>query len=229
MLRPRQRRLLQRLRQHHLPLFTVSAITVFLLYVTRPYPDVVTRLSFATAYPALVLLAFTLLIGPFNLLQQRRMPVSSDWRRDIGIWAGILGFVHTVIGQNVHLRGRPWLYYIYEDWRKHITPLRHDLFGFANYTGLISAIILLLLLATSNDYALRALGTPRWKRLQRWNYFAFALAGAHAVAYQVNEKQTISFIVVVVLSIAVTIVLQVVGYQIRRTARRKRVNQEISH
>jgi sulfoxide reductase heme-binding subunit YedZ len=72
-------------------------------------------ISFATAYPALVLLAFTRLIGPFNLLQQKRMPVSSDWRQDIGIWAGILGLVHTLIGRNVHLRERPRLYYIYED------------------------------------------------------------------------------------------------------------------
>ena len=72
------------------------------------------------------------------------------------------------------MRGRPWLYYIYGPREVHAFPLRHDLFGFSNYTGLCSALLLLLLLATSNDNSLRVLGTPRWKQLQRWNYFAFA-------------------------------------------------------
>lgn len=212
-----QRRLFRRLRVHHVPLFLVSAASIFLLYITRPYRDVVTKVSFATAYPALMLLVATLLIGPWNLLRGRRVPISDDWRRDVGIWAGILGLVHTVIGQNVHLRGRPWLYYVYEQGKRHAIPLRHDLFGFANYTGLISALILLLLLATSNNYSLRALGTPRWKQLQRWNYIAFALAAAHAVAYQINEKQNVPFVVVVAVSIAITVVFQVIGFQRRRT------------
>jgi sulfoxide reductase heme-binding subunit YedZ len=134
----------------------------------------------------------------------------------VGIWAGILGLVHTVTGQNVHLRGRPWLYYVYEQGKGHLVPLRHDLFGFANDTGLISALVLLLLLATSNHYSLRALGTPRWKQLQRWNYLAFALAGAHAISYQINEKQQAPFIATVVISIAVTVVLQAIGFQQRR-------------
>lgn len=207
---------------HHLPLLTLSAVSVFVLYVTRPYRDVVTKISFATAYSALVLLAATLLIGPWNLLRGKRTPISSDWRRDVGIWAGILGLVHTVIGQNVHLRGRPWLYYIYEPGKHHLFPIRHDLFGFANYTGLISALILLALLATSNNYSLRALGTPRWKQLQRWNYVAFALMAAHAIAYQINEKQKAPFVATVVISIVVTLLLQGIGFQRRRMHAAKR-------
>ena len=61
--------------------------------------------------------------------------------------------------------------------RKHLVLLRHDLFGFADYTGLSSALVLVPLLATSSDYVLRAMGTPCWKQLQRWNYSAFVLAG----------------------------------------------------
>ncbi|HET9790743.1 MAG TPA: ferric reductase-like transmembrane domain-containing protein [Bryobacteraceae bacterium] len=202
---------------HHLPLFIVSGASVLLLYITRPYRDVVTKISFATAYPALVLLAATLLIGPWNLLRGKRTPISSDWRRDVGIWAGIWGLVHTVIGQNVHLRGRPWLYYVYEPGKGHSFPFRHDLFGFANYTGLASALILLLLLATSNNYSLRALGTPRWKQLQRWNYVAFVLMAAHAIGYQINEKQKAPFVATLAISIVITLVLQAIGFQRRRT------------
>jgi sulfoxide reductase heme-binding subunit YedZ len=134
---------------------------------------------------------------------------------------GILGLVHTLVGQSVHLRGRPWLYYVYVHRSAHLIPLRHDLFGFANYTGLISSLILLLLLATSNDVSLRALGTPQWKQLQRWNYLAAAPAGAHAIAYQVIEKQQIPFVVVVASTIIGTLVLQTAGLERRRLSRMK--------
>jgi methionine sulfoxide reductase heme-binding subunit len=215
----KRQRLFSRLRIHHLPLFAASLVSVGLLYASRPYKDVLTKASFATAYPALVLLAATLLIGPLSLLRGKRTPVSSDLRGDIGIWAGILGIVHTVVGQNVHLRGRPWLYYVYEHPKAHLIPLRHDLFGFSNFTGLISVLLLLLLLATSNDYSLRALSTPRWKQLQRWNYLAFVLAAFHAFGYQSIEKQETPFVAAVVTSVAITAVLQGLGFQRRWRSR----------
>ena len=139
-------------------------------------------------------------------------------RRDIGIWAGILGILHTAVGQNVHLRGRPWLYYIYERKSHHTIPIRHDLFGFANYTGAASVLVLIALFATSNDYSLRALGTPRWKRIQRWNYAIFGLAAVHAAAYQTSEKQSFPFVVTLLVCIGLTIGLQAAGFVKRRAA-----------
>lgn len=209
-------RLRRRQFRHHLPLFLLSAVSVAALYFTRPYTDVLSRASFATAYPALGLLAATLLIGPWNLLRKLHNPLSSDLRRDIGIWAGILGVLHTVIGQNVHLRGRPWLYYVYAAKEHHTFPIRHDLFGLANYTGVISALMLILLLATSNDYCLRALGTEGWKQLQRWNYAVFALAAIHSIAYLAIEKQKSSFVVTVLICLACAVVLQAAGIVRRR-------------
>ena len=203
---------------HHLPLMIASIAVVAALYFTRSYRDVLSRASFATAYPALALLAFTLVIGPWNTLLKRRNPISGDFRRDVGIWAGILGVVHTVIGQNVHLRGRPWLYYLYDPKSHHGFPIRHDLFGFANYTGAVSALLLIALLATSNDYSLRALGTPQWKQLQRWNYAVFVLAALHAFAYQTSEHQKFPFVVTAAVCVAITVALQTAGYIVRRRA-----------
>lgn len=209
-----QKRLRRRLLKHHLPILLVSAALCALLYVTRPYKDVLSKLSFATAYVSLGLLAVTLLIGPWNVLRRARNPVSGDLRRDIGIWAGVIGFAHALVGQNVHLRGRPWLYYVYEHStkHKHTIPLRHDLFGAANYTGLFATLLLLMLLATSNDLSLRALGTPKWKKLQRWNYAVFVLTAIHAFAYQGIETQQWFFVSLVVLSVVVTGVLQTMGF-----------------
>jgi sulfoxide reductase heme-binding subunit YedZ len=217
------KRLIHRLWTHHLFLLLATAVAVFLLYITRPYRDVVTRLSFSTAYPALILLVITLCIGPWKLLRGQRTPVSIDLRRDVGIWAGILGIFHTVIGLCVHLRGRPWLYFVYQPSEGHTFPLRHDIFGFANYTGSIATIILLLLFVTSNDYALRRLGTPRWKQLQRWNYVLFLFALLHTIAYQIMEKQRVPFVATVVSCGAITLTLQLLGFQRRRAQTAHRV------
>jgi methionine sulfoxide reductase heme-binding subunit len=218
----RRKRLTRRLVRHHLPLLLVSSASAAALYFTRPYPDVLTRLSFCTAYPALILLAVTLLIGPWNVLRRRGNPVSSDLRRDMGIWAGVLGISHTIVGQCVHLRGRPWLYYVYGP-QEHHQGLRHDLFGFANYTGAISVLVLAALLATSNDYSLRRLGTPGWKSLQRWNYAVFALAAAHAVGYLVIENQNLPFDTTIAVCIAITLAMQMWGFAMH--ARVRQVSQ----
>ncbi|MDE3188042.1 MAG: ferric reductase-like transmembrane domain-containing protein [Acidobacteriota bacterium] len=212
-LQTKQKRLRLRLMKHHLPLGVLTVLCAAALYLTRPYRDVISKASFATAYPALALLAATLLIGPLNLLRRRPNPVSSDLRRDVGIWAGILCVLHAVIGQCVHLRGRPWLYYVYGPAEHHHSfPVRHDLFGLANYTGAVGTLLLIALLATSNDYSLRALGTPRWKQLQRWNYAVFALTAVHAAGYLAIEKQKASFVAIVALCLAIALLFQAAGW-----------------
>jgi len=214
----RRKRLQSRLLRHHVPLLIVSCASIAVLYVTRDYKDVISRASFATAYPAIALLSGTLLVGPWNWLRKRPNPVSNDLRRDVGIWAGILAVAHTAIGQCVHLRGRPWLYYIYGPTEHHHPfPLRHDAFGLANHTGAASALLVIALLATSNDYFLRKLGTREWKKLQRWNYAVFGLAGAHALLYQKGiEKQDWRWVAIVVVCIGLTMALQAVVFARRR-------------
>ena len=203
--------------RHHAPLALLSAASVAGLYFTRSYSDWVMRLSFSTAYPAMLLLAITLLSGPWNVMRRHANPVSSDLRRDLGIWAAVLAIVHTAIGQCVHLRGRPWLYYVYGPTEHHHSfPLRHDLFGFANYTGAACVLPIALLLATSNDWALRRLGAADWKKLQRWNYAVFALAAAHAIGYLEIEKQRLPFVAVIVAAIMLAAAMQAVGFALRR-------------
>jgi sulfoxide reductase heme-binding subunit YedZ len=116
---------------------------------------------------------------------------------------------------------RPWLYYVYENWsQKHAQPFRDDIFGLANYTGLISALVLLTLLSTSNDASLRKLGTPGWKSLQRWNYLCFGLLAVHTFAYQVGiEKPNIPFVALAVVATSITLLLQGIGYTRRRHER----------
>lgn len=148
-----------------------------------------------------------ILLGPWNVLRRRANPVSFDLRRDLGIWAAIMALLHTAIGLNVHLRGRPWLYFVDEHRR-----VRHDLFGFGNDTGLIAAILFLLLLSLSNDISLRRLGTQRWKSLQRWTYFAVLLTVLHAAAYQHIEKRRLDYEIVLWFTAAIIAAFQAMGW-----------------
>jgi sulfoxide reductase heme-binding subunit YedZ len=206
-------RLLRRLWRHHIPFALAAGASGLVLYVTRPYPDVITRLSFATAWPALVLLTATLAIGPWRTLRGRPPALSQDLRRDTGIWAGTTGLLHAGIGQCVHLRGRPWLYYVYDKGR-HLLPLRHDVFGLANFTGLFAALVLLMLLATSSDAALRKLGMARWKSWQRWNYACFGLSAVHTFGYLLGiEALKPAFIFASILCVLVAATLQFAGWR----------------
>lgn len=191
-------------------LFTLAATALFWA-LFRDRRDLISHLSIATAYPALCLTAAALLIGPWNVLTRQPNPVSFDLRRDLGIWAGVMAIAHTVIGLNVHLRGRPWLYFVdqHGHWRR-------DLFGFSNYTGTIAAMLFLLLLAISNDLSLRKLGTARWKSIQRWTYVAAALTVAHAIGYQQVEKRGVLYQMMVWITALVICGLQFAGWKTRR-------------
>jgi methionine sulfoxide reductase heme-binding subunit len=205
-------------------LANIACVSVFweLFSVRR---DVISRLSIGTAYPALFLTAAAVSIGPWNVLRSRTNPVSSDLRRDLGIWAGIMALLHTVIGLNVHLRGRPWLYFIDQHHR-----VRHDLFGIGNDTGLLAALLFLLLLAISNDFSLRRLGTKTWKSLQRWTYMAVALTLIHAIAYQFVEKRQAVYDALLCATIATTAVLQVAGWwKTKRKRNRSAVVSSVQH
>lgn len=154
------------------------------------------RATIATGYIALGLAAFTLLIGPANLLLRRRNPVSSYLRRDAGAWAAILSVVHTIVGLQLHgppgtsLGNRIISYFLRPD----ALPLTNS-FGLANWTGLAAAVIAVGLLAISSDFAVRKLKAGPWKGLQRVNYVSFALVIAHAVFYgallRVNSPSTL--------------------------------------
>jgi methionine sulfoxide reductase heme-binding subunit len=196
---------------HHVTLSLVSIVLLGSLYYTSKSPDPTFKWSMSTAYVSLLLLGITLITGPVNLLLKRRNPVSTDLRRDIGIWSGIIGLAHVAIGWQVHM-GNMLLYFFKEEKTTNELMLRSDLFGFANYTGLAGALILVLLLALSNDLSLRKLKAPQWKYWQRWNYVFYLLVIIHAIAYQVIEKREVPYPLLLTILILPVLVFQVIGY-----------------
>jgi methionine sulfoxide reductase heme-binding subunit len=151
------------------------------------------RLSTAFAFSGLALVCASLAIGPSNVLRNRPNPLSTDLRRDVGIWAGLLSLAHVVLGFQVHMGGRFWEYFFYGN-QPRLVRLRFDPFGLANYAGLGITLVILLLLALSNDISLRRLGSRRWKAWHRLLYVGFALTLAHGALYQLLEKRHLPFV-----------------------------------
>lgn len=175
----------------------------------------VERLSMATAYASLILLALALSIGPWNVLRAAPNPLSTYLRRDIGIIAAILTVAHTIFGLQVHMGG-DFLRYFLDRTPGGGIGVRLDAFGFANHFGLIAVLIMLLLLGISNDASIRRLGPQWWKRVQRWNYVGAMLVILHGFVYQALEHRKLAFILCVLIVASVAFVLQVLGFWLRR-------------
>jgi len=95
---------------------------------------------------------------------------------------------------------------------------RIDPFGAANYTGLGAALILVVLLATSNDASLRRLGAGPWRSLHALVAWCLVLTLLHAVTYQFIETrrwETVTLLLVV--SVAASW-LRIVRIRLRRNA-----------
>ncbi len=214
-------RLPRRLVLHHVPLAVVSLVVIGAIFLALPSPDVKFKLSMATAYCGLGLLAIVLLIGPIRVLRHVPNPVSTDLRRDIAIWAGIVSILHVLVGLTVHM-GSPLLYFAYSAeeaaGRLHF---RRDAFGLANYVGLAATLIVGLLLALSNDLSLRLLGTRRWKALQRLTYVMAVLVVGHGLLYQQVEKREPLLIGTLALIATVVLAGQLAGV----VERRRRLNR----
>ncbi|HLF35074.1 MAG TPA: ferric reductase-like transmembrane domain-containing protein [Cyclobacteriaceae bacterium] len=169
-----------------MPLIILSAIAGYIFYLTWQEKDTITIITDATGYISLILLVITLILGPLNILFKRKNPVSTYFRRDLGIYGGSLAVVHSAAGLFVHLRGKPWLYFFIES--DNTLSIRFDRFGIANHTGLFGALIIILLLVISNDFSLKKLKTSRWKNLQRLSYFMFIFIMIHSILYRVSAN-----------------------------------------
>jgi sulfoxide reductase heme-binding subunit YedZ len=203
----------------HAALAAVSVGLSLALTLLVPLGTPARRLALATGYVGLALMGLTLLIGPWYVWRGRRSPVSLDLRRDIGIWAALVSLVHTAVGLTVHMQGRFWLYFVWPPEAGRAIPVRTDAFGFANYTGLAATMVATLLLAISNDLALRRLGPERWKALQRWNYVGFTLVALHGVGYELMGRRPAVLGVALGFAAIVVGLSQLSAYRKRRAGR----------
>ena len=212
---PLSQRFRHRLIRHHLPLTVACAIAVPLIAIGVLDGKPAFRWSMATAYVALILLAITLSIGPWYALKLRRAPLSSDLRRDFGIWTGLISLAHVAIGLQAHMGSM--LLYFFVGTADGRWTLRVDAFGLTNWVGLGATCVFVLLLALSNDWSLRRLGRKRWKSLQRYVYPSALFVVLHGVVYQVLEQRSSRWVLVFASTVVFVAVVQSLGYRQART------------
>ncbi len=199
----------------HAILLIGTVVLLVLLIKSIPGDDVTYLWSMGTGYVSIILLAITLLIGPLNIYTERVNPVSTDLRRDVGIWCGLTGLAHIVIGIQVHM-GNIWLYFFKAVKGDDSYKFRDDLFGWSNYAGLLAGLIVLVLLLLSNDLSLKWLRPRRWKNIQRWNYLLFGLVLMHGIMYQIIEKRTMVIILLFSMIMLMAVIGQSIGFSIAR-------------
>lgn len=194
----------------HLVLAVFTGAGCYIAFLLKPDARLIQLLALGFGYISLILIFITLLIGPWTILRQRRKPLNTNLRRDVGIWAAISGILHVVFGFQVHMKGKILLYFLKPDGEGY-KPLL-NLFGVSNYIGAIGTLILVLLLSLSNDFSLRWLKGRRWKFLQRFNYLLFVLALTHTLGYQiVAKRESIMMFIVIGLTILV-LAIQNLGF-----------------
>lgn len=180
-----------RLLKHYLPLSLISIIIGTIFYFIWTKKDLITIITDVSGYIAIVLISVSLTIGSINILLNRINPTSSYFRRDIGVFSGILVLIHSLFGLFVHLRGNMWQYFFHKTNNGY--SIRFDDFGLANYTGLLSALLIIALLVTSNDYFVVQLKVTIWKNIQRLSYLMFILAIIHIIFYRLNNPGLIYY------------------------------------
>lgn len=197
----------------HILMALLAAAGCWYAVASQPELPLVHSLTIGTAYVALAQLAATLLIGPWQMLRRRgRNGANINLRRDIGIWAGLVGTAHVVFGFQVHMGGNILHYFFRPDsWLPQI-----NVFGAANVLGLGATIVLLLLLVLSNDLSLRTLKGRRWKAIQRFNYALFGLVLLHTFGYQFEVGRMWLLPAASIALAAVVLVAQAIGYRYYR-------------
>ena len=201
----------RRWRDHGLlGLFTLLGCEIIHLY--SPYADTNYILTLACGYVSLIFIVFSLLIGPYKLLFQRRNPVNLNLRRDVGIWAGINGVIHVACVLLARTRGD----IVYLFLRPKVQGPGYDLLltpqGISNNLGLVATFILILLLVLSNNISLKYFKGKRWKFLQRFNYGLVVLAFIHTILYQRFSNRARTFVVLTLVLAVATLVIQAAGF-----------------
>ena len=214
-------RIRRRLVVHHLLLGILAANLTFSIILFTPSASSHFALSIATAYSGLIFLAATLTIGPINLLRGLRNPVSNDLRRDIGIWAAILGLLHVFVSLPLPAGNILFLFLHNTGEQPGIAP-RTDIIGIANDLGLVATILTLYLLVLSNDWSLTFFGAKRWKNMQRWSYPLPPLVIAHGLGYILQEHRQSTLLNIFILSMAGVAILQLIGFIIKRKNLKRR-------
>lgn len=127
-----------------------------------------------------LLLVLALISGPLARLWPATA-WSLPWRREIGVWCGLLALAHTFVTLDGWIRWDLQRLFGYEFVPQLERYARLEPgFGLANAVGFVALFLTLILAATSSAWAVNLLGPSAWKWLQYGSYSVFYLAALHS-------------------------------------------------
>jgi DMSO/TMAO reductase YedYZ heme-binding membrane subunit len=177
-------------------LSAVALATGFIAYTNQG------ELTRPLGMAALVLLCFSLMIGPLAVIWPKRFGLLVEPRRAIGIATFLFVLVHLTLA--------------------YAFTFRWNVFGALRLPqiqlGAIAASILFVLAFLSNDFALKKLG-KWWKRIQQFNYLAFVFAFGHFwyQSHLIRGFNRVGFLDLAVLGLGLmAVVLQIAGFFTRK-------------
>jgi DMSO/TMAO reductase YedYZ heme-binding membrane subunit len=203
----------------HLLLAAMASAATLAVAAVAPPGEVLDRVSLTWSWLCLLLFAAALLVGPLHALRTGRLVTNHLLRRDLGVWCAAAGLAHLALAFEISMN--PAYMQVYVDgasaWPAPGT--RRLLYMWAVIGSLVIAALFALLLALSNNAALRLLRPLWWKRLQRSSYLAFSLTVAHGVAFQVIEARSTWLVAALGLLTLTVVTAQLAGWSRLRSRR----------
>ena len=181
-----------RLILRHAVMGLIGAALTYLFWLSRPEWVAEMRFWRAVGDASLILLYITLALGPAAGLLPR-VGKLLPYRRELGIWFGISAIVHTLVIFDGWVKWDVSIFMGYQFIPQLDRMVRLESgFGMANVLGLLAVLMALPLMATSADWATRALGGAAWKFLHYGAYSIFYLVALHT-AFFMYIHYTMSF------------------------------------
>ena len=167
-----------------------SLLLLLVAWVAGEVSGALDRLSIVSAYLFLLSLGLVLLIGPWRAVLTGRATFNHTLRRDVAIWAAIAGFVHLIAGAMQSMTPEYLDIFITHAASPPPAAMREAFFLWATIVGFVIGILLIILLAVSNNRSVMWVGPRWWKRLHRLSYVVFVLTIVHGLGFQILESRS---------------------------------------
>ena len=167
----------------HILAILVAILLVYLFGTVHGQWSAMHRWNRATADASLILLTFTMAIGPGARIWSplsRLLPL----RREFGIHSVLLALIHIVIIFDgwVEWDLARLIGFAFQPVLGRQVMVEHG-FGLANLIGILALAYGVVLMSTSNDKCVRLLSGPIWKFLQAGAYVLWALVVVHTAYF----------------------------------------------
>lgn len=211
----------------HLVSLLIAVLGVFAFLVSRIEWSDMHRWNRAVGDMSVVMVAFSMAIGPLSRLLPSTRP-AIPWRREFGIYGVILAIIHTAIILVGWVQWDLMRLFGYEMHPSGVYVMVQHGFALANIIGIVALVYGIVLALSSSNWSQRLLGGAVWKYLQQSAYVLWALIVVHTayflyLHFQDFHRNTpdpnwaqIPFVVLVVLVIALQFAASFKTWRLKR-------------